>query len=441
MKTKLSILLMCAALLLSGCSFGTFSVDTLLTPPKLSQEQQEIHQCLIESVGNDITLKYPSSGDNRSAFVVANIDSEPTEEAIVFYEYSDLLKSSAGIRINVLDKNGNNKWKSQYDFEGPGTDIDKIVITNTSKNDDISIIIGYSTLNMTDKILEVYNYKDGMLNLIGRDTYSVLETIDLDNNGYNEIVTVQSGVEGSNATASLISVNESQLVKSNITEMGVVSSSVTRFIKGKAMPSHKALFLDCKNPDGSIHTEFLYFRYNSLQNPVAQIGDKLIQQTTRPDGYYSTDVDGDGVIEIPTVTVLPGYELLSSDKQLYLTTWSVYEDFYKLEDRMSGYYSINMGFMLAFPDSWKNKVTVKRDEITGEVVFYEFSETLENSVNELARIAVCPKSDAEEYIDNGYKVITAVGQVDYLVKLADEGSNELATNLQTIRRNFYVVSK
>ena len=108
---------------------------------------------------------------------------------------------------------------------------------------------------------------------------------------------------------------------------------------------------------------------------------------------------------------------------------------------MSGYYSINMGFMLAFSDSWKNKVTVKRDEITGEVVFYEFSETLENSVNELARIAVCPKSDAEEYIDNGYKVITAVGQVDYLVKLADEGSNELATNLQTIRRNFYVVSK
>ena len=81
MKTKLSILLMCAALLLSGCSFGTFSVDTLLTPPKLSQEQQEIHQCLIESVGNDITLKYPSSGDNRSAFVLS-LDMQPMQVRI-----------------------------------------------------------------------------------------------------------------------------------------------------------------------------------------------------------------------------------------------------------------------------------------------------------------------------------------------------------------------
>lgn len=441
MKTKFIILLVCSMIMLSGCSFGTFSVDTLLTPPKLSQEQQEIHQSLIESVGNDIILKYPKSGDNRSSFVIANIDTEPTEEAIVFYEYSDLLKGSTGIRINILDKNSKNEWTSKYDFEGPGTDIDKIVISNTSKKDDISIIIGYSTLNMNDKILEVYNYKDGAFNLIGTDTYSVLETIDLDNNGYSEIVTVQSGADGSNAVASLISIKDSQLVKSNVTQMGGVSNSIISFTKGKVTSTHKALFLDCKNPDGSIHTEFLYYRYNSLQNPIAQIGQSLIDRTTRPEGYYSLDVNGDGIVEIPTVSVLPGYELLNVDSQLYLTTWYNYSDFYNLTSSMSGYYSINMGYMLTFPESWKNKVTVKRDEITGEAVFYVFNETLDKSTIELARISVCPKSEASEYINNGYNIITNVGQIVYLVKLADENASNLTTNLQTIRTNFNVVSK
>lgn len=440
MKKFVMCVLLAVSLLLAGCSFGSFSVDTLLTAPKLSKEQQEIHEKLIQSVGSDIVLKYPQSGENRSAFVVANIDDEPTDEAIVFYEYSSLLNADVGINICVLDKTSDDKWEVKYKFSGPGTDIDRIIITRLGKNEKLSIIVGYSTLSINEKTLEIYNFSEGVLNLVATDTYNVIETIDLNNDNYSEIVLVQSGAESSNATASLLSVNNSQIEKSSVTEMSSTSESIVYYTKGKVTAQNKALFVDCRNVDGTVHTEIFYYRYNNLQNPMNQIGHKLISRTVRPDGYYSADVDGDGIIEIPTVKVLKGYEAMPAEEQLYLTTWNGYSDYYNLTEKLVGFYSIPMGYMFSFPESWLDKVTVKRDDVTGENVFYEFNNSLEESTSELMRIAVCPKSESEEYHSMGYQLITSLGQIDYLVKISDNPNNELQPNISTVRRYFYVVS-
>ncbi len=435
----LAALLLCS-MALSGCSLGTFSVDTLVAAPKLSAEQQEIHRSLTETVGTDITLKYPKGGDNRSAYVVANIDDEPSDEAIVFFEYNNLSNAKDGINVCVLDKNDDGEWKVEYRFSGPGTDIDKIIITKLGQNENTSIIVGYSTLSMNDKTLEIYNYEGSTLKLIATETYNAIETMDLNNDNYNELITVQAGADGANATASLLSIKDSQLVKSSTTDIGCNADAIINCVKGKVSPTHKALMLDCRNPDGTVHTEFIYHRYSSLQNPVAQIGQNLMSYTNRPDGYYCADVDSDGVIEVPTLEVLKGYELLPSNEQLYLTTWNSYADFYSFNKKLSGFYSISMGYMVSFPESWENKVTVKYDSVTSEYVFYEFSTTLEDSNTELMRVAVCTKSESEQYFDSGYALITSVGQIDYLVKIAPDSTSKLVQNISTIRRNFYVVS-
>lgn len=431
--------LLSVSLLLSGCSFGTFSVDTLLAAPKLSEEQKQIHEKVIESIGSDIVLKYPKSGENRSAFVVADIDDEPTDEAIVFYEHSNIFNADVGINICVLDKTSDDNWKVKHKFTGPGTDIDRIIVTKLGKNEKTSIIVGYSTLNINEKALEIYNYADGTMNLIASDTYNVIETIDLNNDKYNEIVLVQSGAEGENATASVLTIKDSQIIKSSTSNLLTPSEAIVNYTKGKVSQRNKALFVDSRNADGTLRTEFLLYRYDALQNPVYQIGQELSTKTSRPDGYYSADVDGDGIIEIPTVTPLKGYEMLPAEQQLYLTTWNQYTDFYKLTPKVVGYYSISKGYMLQLPQEVIDKVTVKRDDITGEAVFYEYNNSLEESTTELFRISVCPKSESEGYVNMGYSIITSVGQIDYLAKISDNKYVEYIPDILTLRRNFYVV--
>ena len=55
-------------------------------------------------MGSNITLKYPKNGEYRSAYVIANIDDEPTDEAMVFYEYTSNGSEEDGLRVNILDK-------------------------------------------------------------------------------------------------------------------------------------------------------------------------------------------------------------------------------------------------------------------------------------------------------------------------------------------------
>ena len=83
-KISAWICLIGAALLLTGCAVGT-SVDNLLKPPQLSVEQEQIYQALQNAVGNNITLQYPRSGDNLSAFIVCDMDDDGEDEAMVFY--------------------------------------------------------------------------------------------------------------------------------------------------------------------------------------------------------------------------------------------------------------------------------------------------------------------------------------------------------------------
>ncbi len=429
----------CCALLLSGCSFGAFTVDTLLSAPKLSQEQQEIHETLIASVGSEISLKYPKSGDNRSAFLIANIDDEPTDEAIVFYEYNNISKENSGIRLCVLDRNDSGKWVCVYEQAGAGTDVDKIIVSQLDRSGRVNIIVGYTTLTMTDKVLEVYAYSGGRLELQAKDTYSVMETIDINNDGFSEIVTVQSGGEGMNATASLLNSRGSEIVKENIISMSSQYQYASAYIKGKVTESNKALFIDSAYGDGNIRTEFIYYRNDALQNPPAQIGERLLSQTVRPDGYYCADVDNDGIIEIPTVTAMTGYEQLPSEEQLYITTWSAYEDFYRFSAKLRGYYSIANGYMYNFDESWLGKVTVKKDSLTGEAVFYLYADSLENSSAELMRIAVCQRNDTDSYRERGYSRITSEGQIDYMVKFSENKRNKMVPSLAQVKSNFYLV--
>ncbi len=444
LKKIFAACVLCAVLTFSGCSFGSFSVDTLLEAPKLSKEQEGIYDALMKNVGNNIVLKYPRSGSNRSAYMVTNIDDEPTDEAIVFYEFNNNLPGlsnndtiDSGVRLCVLDKDEKDEWKVVSDIAGAGTDVDRIIVSRLDGSGNISVIVGYSTLSINEKVMEVYNYSQGMLTLAAQDSYSVMETLDIDNDGYNEIITVQSGGDNALATASLLSMSEGQIVKTNIINMSERFQSVASYVKGKLTDYNKALFIDCRYDESRLQTEFLYYKYDSLQNPVAKMGSDLADFTVRPDGYYSTDMDNDGIVEVPTVVPMPGYELAAPEEQMYLTTWNAYRDYYEFYPKYVGYYSISDGYMLDFPEEWQSAVTVKRDAVTGESVFYVFDTSLEESTQEFMRISISSRDDADEYEKRGYKRITSVGQIDYLVRFT--GSME-DVDLSKIKSRFYVIS-
>ena len=395
-------------------------------------------------MGSNITLKYPKNGEYRSAYVIANIDDEPTDEAMVFYEYTSNGSEEDGLRVNILDKDEDGKWYSVKELAGAGTDIDQVIISPMGSNNQTDVFVGYQNLTNDEKTMEIYSYTDGDFKRVALDTYSVLEPLDINNDGYIELITIQRSTNNDTgvvtAKASMLNMKNNEITRGENVDM---CDNVTSYVSSKTGmldSGRRAIFIDGLTADGKLQTEIIYYRYSGLQNPMQLRSEKLLPLCTRPAGYYSEDMDGDGDVEIPSTSPMVGYENAVADEMLYMTTWSVYEDFYDLKTKYTGYYAISDGYFVTFPKRWNSSVTVKKDSDTNELVFYKYTGDINESNEEIMRIAVSSKNDSEDYISDGYELIDSKGQLDYFVKLPLDRREKLIPTIDEIQNNFYIIN-
>lgn len=432
--------------MLSGCSIGSFTnfgTEGLLFAPKLSKEQAQINDALINTVGSDITLIYPKTGDYRSSFVIENIDDEPTDEAIVFFQYNDSEKNNGAVMVEILDINKNGEWQSFYQFSGAGPEVEGIKIEQLSENSTPSVIIGFSTLNIDQKQFQIYNYTRGNLSTIYTDTYSILDTIDIDNSGFKDILKISNDANTGVSSATLLRSSKGEIIAIDNVELTSGSSSYVSSVIGKTADGSSAIFLDAvKDTSGNIQTEVVSYTKDKLQNPMVTFSknDKLMQSTSRSSGYSSMDIDDDGVVEIPITSTMMGYEnyLDTSSEKLLLTDWYVYKDSYSLVKKNTGYYNLADAFAFMYPEKWRGKVTVKIDNKTKETVFYQFNDNLARSKTEFLRINVIDLNDLNKYEKNGYENVKSNGMQCYVAKISNL-DNKLAIDSKTVTKNIYLV--
>jgi hypothetical protein len=424
--------------LFNGCNIWNGGVETLLSPPKLSTQQQEIYQALTSSLDNKINIKYPKSGDYLSAFIVANFDDEPTEEAIVFYEKTGITADETSLRINILDQD-NGSWKSVFDRSADGSEIETVNIAKLGESNKISIIVGYSMLQ-GEKQVCIYTYSrdnsESALTENFSDTYSLMSVEDLDNDSYNELVLITGNMTSSYAEAKVLKLDANE--KYNLTRVSM-DSNTTDYVQclysNDSNGISKDIFIDSIVSTGTIQTEILYLDDTGyIINNANTYESVLSVSTIRPSGYTSYDIDNDGTVEIPIVSVFKGYESLPDTEQLQMTTWLCYQN-KALITKYYGYYSINDGYFFALPERWKDKVTIKLDNNRKDVVFYEYNENLENSTQELLRLTVSNKEEYSEVQSNGYQLMRTNGSNYYLAKVAENIDSDLEISLAEVLFN------
>jgi hypothetical protein len=431
-SAELTLTALLTAGVMTGCSVG-INVDTMLTPPKLSAQQEQIYQALKNSKGSDIRLKYPKSGAYLSAFIIADIDGDAEDEAIVFYEKNSLSAVDAGLRINVLDCIGG-EWQSQCDRSAGGSEIEKVVLSPLGESDRMNVIVGYSTANQSEKNLCVYHYNGS-----GGDleqsfpphsyavNYALFDVADTGSTHPDLILLGAATASEQSAYAAVYRLESDERYHEYKYSFKDSYTDFNQLIYGSLPDGNVAIYVDAATGTSNMQTEVLSMEDTRLANVLERCkrvtGEPFrAEDTIRRAGLPCTDIDGDGIPEIPVQNVFLGYEEAAESEQIRQTRWLMMDE-PRIYPEYYSFYNAGDGYTFLLPESWQNHVTVVRDAAEGEFRVVAYNGEWTEDMPVLMRIYMAyDEADCDEHLANGYALMHTKGTARCLVK-AEEGQD------------------
>lgn len=427
---------MTAALLtiqLPSCGFSA-SVENMLSPPRLTAEQEQIYQALQNSAGTQqISLKYPKSGERLSAFIVEDLDMDGSDEAVVFYKTPRSTADENPLRICLLDQTEGG-WQAIDERPAAGAEIDRVDIAQLGKNPRKNLVISYSMVDGAEHAAEVYHYakETTELSLSLSVQYSVMALRDLDQNGTLELFLASAAKAPMPAMATVYVLGEDgNYAPPSVINLPETFVDISRLVYG-TLPTGKGnetvpvLCMDGITGATNVQTVVISYQESGLWLLYADSGDR-IPNTQRAGGFQTMDIDNDGEAEIPVNGQFYGYS--NPDAPLRMTNWYVCRNKQLMREH-SSYYAVQDGYVFLLPRRWERCVTaVSEGE---EIVFYEFDTTQKSESGEpvliapLLRLAVVTDPVAAEAMQSdGYLLLRQQNSRYYLGK-TEAGSRTLS---------------
>ena len=433
MKKKLLSLLLASSmgLTMAGCSSVGLSVENLMHPPKAVGDKAEI-QALIDSVaGEGYTLKYPQSGNFRSAITMKDIDSDSIDEAIAFYlPVGDIAK----VHMLVMDSIGG-KWQTVGDFKSQSTAVDSLSFCDLDGNGIFEIVTSWKTYQTSLNQISLYIYEDDKIREVSSEHYSSgTLSGDFTANEGEELLLLSLFSDENDATATLIdlSENKSKLEVLGTSPLDPDVVSYSQLLAGNIYENQMGAVIDGCTHTGEYNTQLLYFNtyFDSLER-ISFTENVPYNQKLRSYPVMSEDINGDGIIEVPAAFRLN----IEKDR----TDVDAAADLYWCQQTSSGTVhqiahkaaSFAYGFTFVVPEKWEGKFTALTNYEKNEVTFFELNKNKTEDV--ILTIKIFEKDKEEDMA--GYVVLEETEDRIYAF-INPEGENSLALTESEIKSAF-----
>lgn len=424
--------------LLSSCSMVSANTEDLLEPPQLSPDQAALAEALERGLGtDDFTLKYPISGENRSAYLLCDLDNEPSNEAVVFYQ----LTGNDTIRMNILDQNERGEWESVYDMAGAGDDIYTVDLASLSSLDRNDLIISWKDRGRTELDIEIYSYETGTLSNLFSGSGDRIYFMDINEDGYSEMVLL-GWASSRDPSLQIVRRAGSRVIARDEIILSSRAIDFTGLTLGKTLDGETAIYVDELISSSSAATDIVVLNGFNMDVVTAvepseedERPDSLYDQTIRPAELTCQDYNGDGITDIPNSTLMPGYSSSDVDENIYRIN---YQNLY--DGELLPAYSVvsnqEMGYIFLMPDSWVNKVTVRRITETNEWQFVVYGSDLNSSGTVLLSLKVSSHQDYQDKFSTGvYFPLATKGIFEYTASIPN-ADHELSITESEVRSRF-----
>ena len=321
----LACVLLC--LLLAGCSMPgeQVQVEELLRAPKLSGDYGDVLTALNDWLGESAQLKYPMQGDLLSPFLLQDLDGDGRQDAAVLYTTAQ----SSNVCIAILQKDDADIWHVRQNVEGLADTVESVGLAQLQPGDATQLVVGY-TAAQGDHYLAVYSYTDGVLSTILEQQYQQYLVEDITGGGNQDLI-LMSTLEDGGVQIELLTVDK----EGSFQQVAVMGLSANRFAgcasvaAGVGADGRHYLVLDGWTgiSGNNLASVLLRFDEDTQQMvPADQIStEKLYTASLRNvPSLVSQDLDGDGIVEIPTQPDEAGLLNMSQSRRMDFIVWMDY---------------------------------------------------------------------------------------------------------------------
>lgn len=340
------------ALLLSGCMFND-SFDELYEVPQIPTEYTELRSQIDAILSGGAEYATPTSGTNIQSVQLVDLDGDGEEEALAFFRKANDEKP---LKIYIFQVEGGT-YEQAAMIEGNGTSIHSISYVDMNNDNVRELVVGWR-VNTEVKVVSVYNVRDFQPKPLMEGLYTQYEILDFDEDEVRELVLLRSDTEGE-PIAEYYDWVDQQLEVHSTARLSMTMAELERTDIGSLRDGKTALFITGVAEDTRAITDILTYHQNAVYNIVRSDVTGVSSEIFRYISLKPTDIDGDGVTEVPMPVVLPDAGETGEDAywQVY---WRNYNDKGQGETVASTYHNTSDGWYLMLPPDWDGEIAVRQ---------------------------------------------------------------------------------
>lgn len=416
--------------LFSGCSLG-LNDSSLLHPPKNTGREAKLESLIEETAGESYKLKYPLSGQYRSAIITEDLNGDKKDEAIAFYRTENDEKTTYML---VMYYSGES-WKVSGSFSLSYPDVDCVQFADYDYDGVKEIFTGFSAQGTGSNILNIFDYNPQKKKSSKVDfsrSYSAFTTGDYDQDGGSELLTFDIDSNEIDARAVLTDYDKNELYVLAECDMDRNVTKFENINSGLINKDTTGVTVDGIIENG-YSSQVIYYNPDKLKlmNFPVTVGKKNIS-TVRNDKINCTDIDDDGFIEIPIVKSSSLKSVPDGETVAPIISWSALNTKNnKLDTKVKCVSDLEFGYYFKLPESFSDDTVSTLSEDKRVMKIYEKDD---DSAGDL--IASFKVFDVGASTDSmaGYSTLESYNQYIYTYKIEDD--TPISVSGDTLKENF-----
>lgn len=384
-------------LLLAGCA-ANIATDQLYALPRLPAEYGSLERQLNTLLEGGAEHVAPSSGSNLQSVQMVDLDGDGVEEAVAFFRKSTDEKP---MKIYFFKSNGED-YEQLALIEGTASSLYSIAYTDLNGDGQREILVGFKS-GTEVQVLGVYTLRGGEpLNLL-TTAYARYAVSDLDGDGRQELTVLYSGEEN-RCMADCYVWEDHGLSRLSSLELSFSASELSRVVSGALADGGTALYVTGVADNSVAAYDILTVKNGVLQNILQNTASSALDGGFRFLSLYPSDVDGDGIVEVPEPVAFPNLD--EDSETYYRILWRAYDSSGKGTIVRRTFHNATDGWSLVLPESWDDVVSVLRTVTEGEsaVLFFRCDNDACEPILELCALT---GSAREEHALRGDRILLA----------------------------------